>query len=164
MNYKKINLVKVLEKALKLFFLDYFYEMKFKSPTLIFSYFKQLLLLVGLIYAFSNCHIKKSVLHLAGVKSVEIAQKSITQLPVHGSCSFSILQKNTVVKKCIATPQTPIVPKFYPFDFQTHQNLVFTSSQIHPAFEFHKKTIHYPALFIVFKNMKIAPLASTSLA
>ncbi|MDA6068362.1 hypothetical protein NJT12_01895 [Flavobacterium sp. AC] len=138
--------------------------MKLKTPTLFLGYFKQLLLVVGLIYAFSHCHVKKSVLHLAGIESVEISQKSLTSLPVQGSCSVHIIQKSTVYKKSFSIPQSPVIPGLQVFRFQIQENLLSYSLQIHPGFEFEKSSIHYPALFIVFKNLKIAPPVASCLA
>ncbi|WP_428232529.1 hypothetical protein [Flavobacterium sp.] len=131
--------------------------MKLKSHTTISRYLKQLLLVLALIYAFSNCHVKKSVLHFAGIDIVELSQKSLTQLPVQGSCTVNLIQKNHLSKKSLSTPETPVFPKLQSFNFQLKKNIAFTTFQIHPAFEFDKSSIHYPALFIVFKNLKIAP-------
>jgi len=132
--------------------------MKLKEPTIIFRSLKQFLLLVGLVYAFSNCHVKKTVLHFAGIGSVELAQKSLTQLPVQGSCSFSLLQKSSVSKGHAAMPQIPLIPNTTPFCFQIQENTSITLP-IHPAFEFDKSSTSYPPIFIVFKKLKIAPQA-----
>lgn len=131
--------------------------MKLKTPTLLFSYLKQLLLIMGLIYAFSHCHVKKSVLYMAGITDIEIFQKSLTPLPVQGSCTVTMLQKSTVYKKTFSIPQIPIIPGLQVFRYQIQENLLSYPLQIHPAFEFEKSSINYPALFIVFKNLKIAP-------
>ena len=131
--------------------------MKLKKSTIIFKYLKQLLLLVGLLYAFSNCHVKKSVLHLAGIKSVQLSQKSLTQLPVQGSCHFSILQKSSLSKSNGATAQVPIIPNRCSFYFQIHENHLVNTSPIHPAFKFNKGLMSFPPMFIVFKKIKIAP-------
>ncbi|OXA74076.1 hypothetical protein B0A67_01660 [Flavobacterium aquidurense] len=138
--------------------------MKLKNPATLFSYLKQLLLVVALVYAFSNCHVKKSVLHFAGIGVVEISQKSLTSLPVQGSCTANILHKNTSFKKSFSIPQVPIVPGLAMFHFQVQKNSVTAKLQIHPAFEFEKSSINYPALFIVFKNLKIAPRVVSHLA
>lgn len=130
--------------------------MKLKKPTIIFKYLKQFLLLVGLVYAFSNCHVKKSVLHFAGIDFVTLSQKSLTQLPVHGSCNFSVLQKSSLSKSTVAVPQIPVVPNTPSFCFQKLENQLVTTFPIHPAFEFNKSTTSYPPIFIRFKKLKIA--------
>lgn len=129
--------------------------MKVKSPAIIFKYFKQFLLLVALVYAFSNCHVKKSVLHFAGIGSVALSQKSLTQLPVQGSCSFSVIQKSSFSHNA-ATPQIPLLPNAPSYCFQIQENTSGTLP-IHPAFEFNKSSTSYPPIFIVFKKLKIAP-------
>lgn len=131
--------------------------MKLKTPKIIFGYLKQVLLLVGLIYAFSNCHVKKSVLHFAGINFVELSQKSLTPLPLQGSCSVSFLHKNTISKKGFSVSQTPLIPRLQSFGFLTEDNVVCNKIQIHPAFEFNKRATSYPPIFIVFKNLKIDP-------
>lgn len=131
--------------------------MKFKNPTILFSYLKQLLLMVGLVYAFSNCQVKKSMLHFAGIE-FELSQKSLTQLPLQGSCSVLLHHKNIISKKSFSSPETPIIPGLQIPHFQQNNNLVFNSLQIHPAFEFDKSSTSYPPIFIVFQNLKIAPL------
>ncbi|MBF4484819.1 MULTISPECIES: hypothetical protein [unclassified Flavobacterium] len=131
--------------------------MKFQKPLIFLKRLKQLMLLVGLVYAFSNCHIKKSVLHFAGIGSVELSQKSLTQLPAQGVCTVSFLYKEITSKKSFSIPQTPVVPKLKCFSFQTKQNKVSTTLTIHPAFEFNKRSVSFPPIFIVFKKLKIAP-------
>lgn len=131
--------------------------MKLEKPTSILKYLKQFLLLVGLIYAFSNCHIKKSVLHFAGIESVVLSQKSLTQLPVQGSCTVNILNKNLASKKTIAATQIPSLHKLKCFNFQTKENKDFNTLCVNPAFEFNKSSASFPPIFIVFKNLKIAP-------
>lgn len=131
--------------------------MNLEKPTTILKYLKQFLLLVGLIYAFSNCHIKKSVLHFAGIESVALSQKSLTQLPTQGSCTVNILHKNLTSKKTIAAQQTPVIPTLQRFSFQTKENKAFATLPIHPAFEFDKSSASFPPIFIVFKKLKIAP-------
>lgn len=134
--------------------------MKSKSLTIIFHYLKQLLLVVGLIYAFSNCHVKKSVLHIAGIESVALSQKSLTQLPVQGSCSFSLIHKSSFSKKNFVASQIPAIPNSQSFGFQIQENNSFNTLPIHPAFEFNKSSTSYPPIFIVFKKIKIAPFAA----
>lgn len=131
--------------------------MKLENPALLLKYLKQFLLLVALIYAFSNCHIKKSVLHFAGIDSVALSQKSLTQLPVQGSCTVNFLHKNFTVKKSLSTPQIPVIPTLHRFSFQTKENQTFATLPIHPAFEFNKSSTSFPPIFIVFKKLKIDP-------
>jgi len=131
--------------------------MKFQKPLILVQYLKQLLLLVGLIYAFSNCHIKKSVLHFAGIESVALSQKSLTQLPVQGACTVNYLHKESASKKTFAAPQTPVVPGLQCFSFQTTESKASKALPIHPAFEFDKSSTSFPPIFIVFKKLKIAP-------
>ena len=131
--------------------------MKLEKPTNILKYLKQFLLLVALIYAFSNCQIKKSVLHFAGIESVVLSQKSLTQLPFQGSCTVNILHKNLTLKKTIAATQIPSLHKLKCFSFQTKEKEVFNALHINPAFEFNKSSASFPPIFIVFKNLKIAP-------
>jgi hypothetical protein len=133
--------------------------MKFKKPITVFIYLRQLLLLVGFIYAFSNCQGGKSILHFAGINDSAISQKSLTSLPVHGSCSVFLHQKNSIAKKSISVPENPIVPGLQNLCFLAKENIIFNSLQIHPAFEFNKSSISFPPIFIVFQNLKIAPLA-----
>ncbi len=114
--------------------------MKLKGTTIFLGYLKQLLLVVGLVYAFSNCQVKKSILHFVSVEIVEVSQKSQSPLPTQESCSHSVLKKNTLAKKA-----------------QVVENIVFPKERIDPILHFNKKSITYPALFIVFKNLKIAP-------
>jgi hypothetical protein len=130
--------------------------MKSQPLHIVFGYFKQFLLMAGLIYTFSNCQVKKSVLHFAGMGTIELSQKSLTQLPVQGSCSVSLLQKNKVSKKHLTILQIPVLPKLKSFHFETKKSLVFKTLQIHPAFEFEKSSASYPPIFIQFKNLKIA--------
>jgi hypothetical protein len=131
--------------------------MKLKSPAIIFKYLKQFLLLVALVYAFSNCHVKKSVLHFAGIGSVALSQKSLTQLPVQGLCSFCVTQKSSFSQNA-ATPQLPLLPNAPSYCFQIQEKTSDTLP-IHPAFEFNKSSTSYPPIFIVFKKLKITPLA-----
>lgn len=138
--------------------------MNLKSCSIFFGYLKQLLLVVGLLYAFSNCQVKRTILHFVSIESPEVSQKNQTQLPVQESCSSSIIKKNSIAKKVISVPQTPIISKIQPFYFQVKQNTAFTKLQIPFSFEFNKKLITYPALFIVFKNIKIAPPVVLNLA
>jgi hypothetical protein len=112
------------------------------------------MLLVGLVYAFSNCHIKKSVLHFAGIESVELSQKSLTQLPVQGACTVSFLYKEITSKKSFSTP---FRPRLHCFSFQAKENKVSSTLPIHPDFEFNKSSVSFPPIFIVFKKLKIAP-------
>lgn len=94
---------------------------------------------------------------MAGITDIEIFQKSLTPLPVQGSCTVTMLQKSTVYKKTFSIPQIPVVPGLQVFRYQLQENQLSYPLQIHPAFEFEKSSINYPALFIVFKNLKIAP-------
>ena len=138
--------------------------MNLKSYSIFFGYLKQLLLVVGLLYAFSNCQVKRTILHFVSIESPEVSQKNQTQLPVQESCSSSIIKKNSIAKKVISVPQTPLFSRIQPFYFQVKQSTDFTKLLIPSSFEFNKKTITYPALFIVFKNIKIAPSVVSNLA
>lgn len=138
--------------------------MRPKSFTLFFGYLKQLLLVVGLLYAFSNCQVKKTILHFVSIESPEVSQKNQTQLPVQESCSSSIIKKNSIAKKIVSVSQIPSISRIQPFYFQVKKNTALNKLQIHPSFEFNKKSITYPALFIVFENIKIAPPVVSNLA
>lgn len=138
--------------------------MNVKRCSIFFGYLKQLLLVVGLLYAFSNCQVKRTILHFVSIESPEVSQKNQTQLPVQESCSSSIIKKNSIAKKVISVPQTPITSRIQPFYFQVKQSTVFTKLQIPSSFEFNKKLITYPPLFIVFKNIKIASPVVSNLA
>lgn len=131
--------------------------MKLKGTTIFLGYLKQLLLVVGLVYAFSNCQVKKSILHFVSVEIVEVSQKSQSPLPTQESCSHSVLKKNTLAKKAFTAPQAPILPPVQSSFYQVVENIVFPKERIDPILHFNKKSITYPALFIVFKNLKIAP-------
>lgn len=131
--------------------------MKLKGATIFLGYLKQLLLVVGLLYAFSNCQIKKSILHFVSIEFVEVTQKSQSPLPTQESCSHSVIKKNTLAKKAFASPQTPILPPVQLPFYQVAENIVLSKERIDPILHFNKKSITYPALFIVFKNLKIAP-------
>lgn len=138
--------------------------MNLKSYSIFFGYLKQLLLVVGLLYAFSNCQVKRTILHFVSIESPEVSQKNQTQLPVQESCSSSIIKKNSIAKKVISVPQTPLLSRIQPFYFDAKESTAFTKLQIPSSFEFNKKSITYPALFIVFKNIKIAPSVVSNLA
>lgn len=138
--------------------------MNVKRCSIFFGYLKQLLLVVGLLYAFSNCQVKRTILHFVSIESPEVSQKNQTQLPVQESCSNSIIKKNSIAKKVISVPQTPIISRIQPFYFQVKQSTAFTKLQIPSSFEFNKKLITYPPLFIVFKNIKIASPVVSNLA
>ncbi|MFH6996617.1 hypothetical protein ACHRVZ_01725 [Flavobacterium sp. FlaQc-57] len=138
--------------------------MRLKSFAIFFGYLKQLLLVVGLLYAFSNCQVKKTILHFASIESPEVSQKNQTQLPVQESCSNSILKKNSITKKAVSVSQIPSISRIQPFYFEAKECTAFNKLQIPSSFEFNKKSITYPALFIVFKNIKIAPSVVSNLA
>ena len=138
--------------------------MKLKDTTIFFGYLKQLLLVVALLYAFSNCQIKKSILHFVSIESIEVSQKNQTQIPVQDSCNSTIIKKNSSAKKAISVPQTPLFSGIQSFYFQAKESVTLNKVQVNPAFEFNKKSITYPAMFIVFKKLKIAPLFVSHLA
>lgn len=138
--------------------------MKLKGTTIFFGYLKQLLLVVALLYAFSNCQIKKSILHFVSIESIEVSQKNQTQLPVQDSCNSNVLKKNSSVKKAVSVAQIPLFPGIQSFYFQAKESVPLNKVQVNPTFEFNKKSITYPALFIVFKKLKIAPLFVSYLA
>lgn len=138
--------------------------MNLKSYSIFFGYLKQLLLVVGLLYAFSNCQVKKTILHFVSIESQEVSQKNQTQLPVQESCSSSIIKKNSIVKKVVSAPQIPSILRIQPFYFEAKECTAFTKLQIPSSFEFNKKSVTYPPLFIVFKNIKIAPSVVLNLA
>ena len=135
--------------------------MNWKNYITFFRHLKQLLLVVSLVYAFSNCQIKKTILHFTAIDSIEFSQKTQTQLPQFGSCSSGLVHKNTFVKKVISAPQIPILPRTLSFYSPVNENAVFTKVQVRPAFEFGKKSTTYPPMFIVFKNLKIALKANS---
>lgn len=131
--------------------------MKLKKVNIFFSYLKQLLLVLGLLYAFSNCQVKKSILHFTAIDFVEFSQKSQSQLPLQNSCSTSLIQKKHIVKKIFSAPEIPSILRIQSFYFHAKENTVLNKLQIHPSFEFNKKSITYPPMFILFENLKIAP-------